>query len=92
MVVNYRKDLESVKQDNYALQFVKEQTPEICLAVEQNKDSSLFVDPEFKELCEKELNKSSSTRGFNLGQDYFKDTTNNLSFSNLFNWQSAAMI
>lgn len=85
MGVNYRKDLESVKQDNYALQFVKEQTPKICLAVEQNKDSSLFVDPEFKELCEKELIKSSSTRDFNLGQDYFKDTTNNLSLSNLFN-------
>jgi hypothetical protein len=33
----YLKDLEAVKQDGYALRYVKEQTPEICLAAIQNE-------------------------------------------------------
>ena len=31
IIARYEADLQKVKQDGYALQFVKEQTPEICL-------------------------------------------------------------
>ena len=45
------KDLEMVKQNGYSLQFVKNQTPEICLeAVKENPKAIIYVNiPEFKE-------------------------------------------
>ena len=46
-IITYRWEeaLEAVKQDWYALQYVKEQTPEMCLeAVKQNWDALRYVD------------------------------------------------
>ena len=48
----YQKDLEMVKQDGYALQFVKEQTPELCMAaVQQNGWALQFVEEQTPEVC-----------------------------------------
>ena len=46
-IITYRWEeaLEAVKQDWYALQYVKEQTPEMCLeAVKENWDALRYVD------------------------------------------------
>ena len=43
-VVTDSCDLEMVERNWYALKFVKEQTPEICLAaVQQNPDARKFI-------------------------------------------------
>jgi hypothetical protein len=46
-IINYKGDeaLAAVKQDGYALKFVTEQTPEICMAaVKQNGYALKYVD------------------------------------------------
>ena len=46
-IIEYRgaKALEAVKQNGYALQYVREQTPEMCIeAVKQNGDALRYVD------------------------------------------------
>jgi biotin operon repressor len=49
--IKYSQDLEAVKQDGYALQDVKEQTPEICLAaVQQNGYALQFVKEQTPEI------------------------------------------
>ena len=46
------KDLEAVKQDGLALEFVKEQTTEICLeAVKQDRYALQFVKEQTPEIC-----------------------------------------
>ena len=51
IVQKYEEDLQKVKQNGYALAFVKEQTPEICwAAVKQNGGALYFVkDPILQE-------------------------------------------
>ena len=50
-MTQYEKDLKAVKQNGYSLQFVKKQTPEICLAaVKQNGYSLQFVKNQTPEL------------------------------------------
>jgi hypothetical protein len=44
--------LEAVKQDGYALRYVKDQTKEICLeAVKQDGDALRYVKDQTKEIC-----------------------------------------
>jgi hypothetical protein len=53
-IINYEGDeaLEAVKEDGYALQYVKEQTPEICLAaVKQNGYVLQYVKEQTPEIC-----------------------------------------
>ena len=46
------KDLEAVKQDGYALQYVKEQTQEICIeAVKQDGYALQYVKEQTQEIC-----------------------------------------
>ena len=48
-----------IKQSGFALQFVKEQTKDICLeAVKQREFALQFVKKEFKEVCLNFLNNS----------------------------------
>jgi hypothetical protein len=48
----YKKDLEAVKENGWALQFVQNQTPEICLeAVKQNGYALEHVKNQTPELC-----------------------------------------
>ena len=48
----YEKDLEAVKRNGYALKFVKNQTPEICLqAVKQDGWALRFVKEQTPEIC-----------------------------------------
>ena len=47
-----KKALEVVKQDGWALRYVKEQTPEICLeAVKKNGYALQFVKDQTEEIC-----------------------------------------
>ncbi|MBA2706121.1 MAG: DUF4116 domain-containing protein [Blastocatellia bacterium] len=47
-----KEALEAVKQNGYALQFVREQTPEICLgAVRQNGYALQYVREQTYEIC-----------------------------------------
>jgi hypothetical protein len=47
-----KEALRAVRQDGYALQYVKIQTPEICLeAVIQNGDALQFVNIQTPEIC-----------------------------------------
>lgn len=49
-------DLEAVKQNGRALEYVREQTPELCMeAVKQNGRALRFVQTEFISECEKYL-------------------------------------
>ena len=51
-MTQYEKDLEAVKQDGWALQYVKEQTPEICLeAVKQDGYALRYVKKQTPEIC-----------------------------------------
>ena len=53
-IITYRWEeaLEAVKQDWYALQYVKERTSEICLeAVKQNWDALQYVKEQTPEIC-----------------------------------------
>jgi hypothetical protein len=51
-MAQYKKDLEAVKQDGNALQFVQNQTTEICLeAVKQNGNVLRHVQNQTPELC-----------------------------------------
>ena len=48
----YQKDLAAVQQDAYALQYVKEQTPEICLAAVKRSAYALqYVKEQTPEIC-----------------------------------------
>jgi len=48
----YQKDLERVKADGDALEFVKEQTPEICLAAVMEDARALeYVKEQTPEIC-----------------------------------------
>jgi hypothetical protein len=47
-----KEALEAVKEDGYALKYVKEQTPEICLtAVKQNGYALQYVKEQTPEIC-----------------------------------------
>ena len=47
-----QKDLEMVQQEGWALEYVKEQTPEICMAaVQRNAYALLYVKEQTPELC-----------------------------------------
>ena len=47
-----KKDLEAVKQDPYAVKYVEDQTPEICLeAVKQDGDALQYVKDQTPEIC-----------------------------------------
>ena len=47
-----KKDLEMVQKDGMTLGFVKEQTPEICLAaVKQNGEALVYVKERTHEIC-----------------------------------------
>ena len=58
IIRGYEEDLQKVKQDGYALQYVKEQTYELCLfAVKQNGQAINDVkDPLLKAQLKLELN------------------------------------
>lgn len=52
IIRNYEEDLQKVKQYGHALQYVKEQTPEICLASVKKTGIALrFVKQQTPELC-----------------------------------------
>ena len=55
MTTQAQKDLEAVKQNGFALQYVKEQTPEICLeAVKEDGYALQYVrDTELREKLRK---------------------------------------
>ena len=51
-MTQYEKDLEAVKQNGFALKFVKDQTPELCLeAVKQNGIALRYVRDQTPEIC-----------------------------------------
>ena len=51
-MTQYEKDLAAVEQDASALQFVQDQTPEICLlAVKQSGNTIRFVKNQTPEIC-----------------------------------------
>ena len=46
----YEEELEMVKKDGLALEYVKDQTPELCLdAVRRRRDALKFVDDQYKD-------------------------------------------
>ena len=52
IIRGYEEDLQKVKQDGYALQYVKEQTYELCLAAVKQEGRALhFVKEQTYELC-----------------------------------------
>jgi hypothetical protein len=52
IIRNYEEDLQKVKQDGYALQYVKEQTLELCLeAMKQDGCALKYVKEQTYELC-----------------------------------------
>ena len=54
IIQRYQAELQKVKRDGWALEFVKEQTPEICLAAVNSSEYALrFVKEEFKYLFDK---------------------------------------
>ena len=53
-------DLEKVKKDGWALEFVQEQTPELCLAaVKKDKVAIMYVSKKFDFLFQKKFKKMS---------------------------------
>ncbi len=64
----------AVKQDGYALQWVKEQTPGLCLAaVQQNSFALMFVKERTPEICKAAENQISNTVQYVSDKAVLKD-------------------
>lgn len=65
-----KETLEAVKQNGYALQYVKDQTEEICLeAVKQNGYALQYVNEQTEEICLEAVKKNG------CALEYVKDQT-----------------
>lgn len=69
--------LKMVKQDGWALKYVKEQTPEICLeAVKQNGYVLRLVKKQTPEVCQAAVNQNCNALQYVKDKFMLKDTPN----------------